>query len=231
MSVNKVILVGNLGNDPEVRNFDNGGMVATVSIATSERWTDRNTGERKEHTEWHRVVFNNRLAEIASQYLRKVHRFMLRAVYAHASGRILRRVKSVIPQRFVRIICRCLAIVQVAIMAVMPIPKVVMPIQISNIKIRAIKADSIQILPINKPINLVVKIHQAIRSLSQTKPTQIQAIPKSEHLSLRVARWHKTMLLGSQHTLSKIQVCRLSKKPNTPSTNQPVITPSQGLIG
>lgn len=71
MSVNKVILVGNLGNDPEVRNFDNGGMIATVSIATSERWTDRNTGERKEHTEWHRVVFNNRLAEIASQYLRK----------------------------------------------------------------------------------------------------------------------------------------------------------------
>ena len=86
-----------------------------------------------------------------------------------------------------------------------------MPIQISNIKIRAIKADSIQILPINKPINLVVKIHQAIRSLSQTKPTQIQVIPKSEHLSLRVARWHKTMLLGNQHTLSKIQVCRLSK--------------------
>lgn len=71
MSVNKVILVGNLGNDPEVRNFENGGMIANVSIATSERWTDRNTGERKEHTEWHRVVFNNKLAEIAAQYLRK----------------------------------------------------------------------------------------------------------------------------------------------------------------
>ncbi|OOS05391.1 single-strand binding protein [Moraxella cuniculi DSM 21768] len=71
MSVNKVILVGNLGNDPEVRQFDNGGMLATVSIATSERWTDRNTGERKEHTEWHRVVFNNKLAEIVQQYLRK----------------------------------------------------------------------------------------------------------------------------------------------------------------
>ena len=63
--------MGNLGNDPEVRNFDNGGMIVTVSIATSERWTDRNTGERKEHTEWHRVVFNNRLAEVAPQYLRK----------------------------------------------------------------------------------------------------------------------------------------------------------------
>ena len=71
MSVNKVILVGNLGNDPEVKQFENGGMIANVSIATSERWTDRNTGERKEHTEWHRVVFNNKLAEIAQQYLRK----------------------------------------------------------------------------------------------------------------------------------------------------------------
>lgn len=71
MSVNKVILVGNLGNDPEVKQFENGGMIANVSIATSERRTDRNTGERKEHTEWHRVVFNNKLAEIAQQYLRK----------------------------------------------------------------------------------------------------------------------------------------------------------------
>ena len=71
MSVNKVILVGNLGNDPEVKQFENGGMIANVSIATSERWTDRNTGERKEHTEWHRVVFNNKLAEIAQLYLRK----------------------------------------------------------------------------------------------------------------------------------------------------------------
>lgn len=71
MSVNKVILVGNLGNDPEVKQFENGGMIATVSIATSERWSDRNTGERREHTEWHRVVFNNRQAEIARDFLRK----------------------------------------------------------------------------------------------------------------------------------------------------------------
>lgn len=70
MSVNRVILIGNLGNDPEIRQFDN-GMLATASIATSERWTDKQTGERKEHTEWHRVVFNGRLAEIAQQYLRK----------------------------------------------------------------------------------------------------------------------------------------------------------------
>lgn len=70
MSVNKVILIGNVGNDPEIRQFDN-GMIATVSIATSERWTDKTTGERKEHTEWHRVVLNNRTAEIAEQYLKK----------------------------------------------------------------------------------------------------------------------------------------------------------------
>lgn len=69
-SVNKVIIIGRLGQDPEVRQFDN-GMLATASIATSERWTDKQTGERKEHTEWHRVVFNGRLAEIAGQYLRK----------------------------------------------------------------------------------------------------------------------------------------------------------------
>lgn len=70
-SVNKVILVGNLGADPDVKTFDNGGMIANVSIATSERWTDKQTGEQRENTEWHRVVFNDRLAQIVSQYLRK----------------------------------------------------------------------------------------------------------------------------------------------------------------
>lgn len=70
-SVNKVILVGRLGQDPEVREFSNGGKIANVSIATSERWTDKQTGEPKEHTEWHRVVFNDRLADIVGQYLKK----------------------------------------------------------------------------------------------------------------------------------------------------------------
>lgn len=69
--VNKVILIGNLGNDPEMRVMPNGGQVANVSIATSESWTDRNTGQKQERTEWHRVVFFNRLAEIVGQYLRK----------------------------------------------------------------------------------------------------------------------------------------------------------------
>lgn len=71
MSVNKVIIVGNLGADPEARTFPNGGMVCNISVATSEQWSDKQTGERHEVTEWHRVQFNNRLAEVAQQYLRK----------------------------------------------------------------------------------------------------------------------------------------------------------------
>ncbi|SMX25382.1 single-stranded DNA-binding protein [Boseongicola aestuarii] len=71
-SVNKVILVGNLGRDPEVRTFQNGGKVCNLRIATSENWKDRNTGERKERTEWHSVaIFNENLARLAEQYLRK----------------------------------------------------------------------------------------------------------------------------------------------------------------
>ena len=71
-SVNKVIIVGNLGRDPEVRSFPNGGKVCNLRIATSENWRDRNTGERKERTEWHSVaIFSEPLAKIAEQYLRK----------------------------------------------------------------------------------------------------------------------------------------------------------------
>ena len=71
-SVNKVILVGNLGRDPESRTFQNGGKVVNLRIATSESWKDRNTGERKERTEWHSVaIFNEGLANVAERYLRK----------------------------------------------------------------------------------------------------------------------------------------------------------------
>ncbi|WP_299558550.1 single-stranded DNA-binding protein [uncultured Sulfitobacter sp.] len=71
-SVNKVILIGNLGRDPEVRSFQNGGKVCNLRIATSENWKDRNTGERREKTEWHTVaIFNEGLVRIAEQYLRK----------------------------------------------------------------------------------------------------------------------------------------------------------------
>ena len=71
-SVNKVILIGNLGRDPKVRSFQNGGKVCNLRIATSENWKDRNTGERREKTEWHTVaIFNENLVRLAEQYLRK----------------------------------------------------------------------------------------------------------------------------------------------------------------
>ncbi len=69
--VNKVILVGNLGNEPEQKSLPSGGAVTNISVATSESWKDKQTGQQQERTEWHRVVFFNRLAEIAGQYLNK----------------------------------------------------------------------------------------------------------------------------------------------------------------
>jgi len=71
MSVNKVILVGRLGAEPESRAFPDGGSICNLSVATSESWKDKQTGERKERTEWHRVVLRNRLGEVAQQYLHK----------------------------------------------------------------------------------------------------------------------------------------------------------------
>ena len=69
--INKVILIGNLGKDPEVRYMPNGSAVATITLATSESWKDKQTGQAQERTEWHRVVFFNRLGEIAGEYLKK----------------------------------------------------------------------------------------------------------------------------------------------------------------
>lgn len=69
--INKVILVGNLGNDPELRQMPSGGAVTNISVATSESWKDKTSGEQQERTEWHRVVFFNRLAEIVAEYLKK----------------------------------------------------------------------------------------------------------------------------------------------------------------
>ncbi|MFB6349439.1 single-stranded DNA-binding protein [Moraxella sp. ZJ142] len=71
MSVNKAILIGRLGKDPEVRQFQSGDKIATASLATSERWADKQTGERKEHTEWHTIQFQGKLVDVASQYLKK----------------------------------------------------------------------------------------------------------------------------------------------------------------
>ena len=69
--VNRTITVGTLGADPEVKQFANGGSITTISVAVSEKWTDKQTGQPKENTEWLRIIFNNKLAEIAAQYLRK----------------------------------------------------------------------------------------------------------------------------------------------------------------
>jgi single-strand DNA-binding protein len=70
-SVNKVILIGNVGKDPEARHMQNGDSVVSVSVATSESWRDKNSGDSKENTEWHRVTFYRKLAEVAANYLRK----------------------------------------------------------------------------------------------------------------------------------------------------------------
>jgi single-strand DNA-binding protein len=70
-SVNKVILIGNLGRDPEMRSFPDGGTICNVTLATTRTWKDKNSGERVEETEWHRIVFRDRLAEIAGEYLKK----------------------------------------------------------------------------------------------------------------------------------------------------------------
>jgi single-strand DNA-binding protein len=70
-SVNKVILIGNLGRDPEMRSFPDGGTICNVTLATTRSWKDKNSGERVEETEWHRIVFRDRLAEIAGEYLKK----------------------------------------------------------------------------------------------------------------------------------------------------------------
>lgn len=69
--VNRVIIIGHLGNDPEIRTMPNGEQIANISVATSESWTDKNTGEKKTQTEWHRIVLYRRLAEITGQYLTK----------------------------------------------------------------------------------------------------------------------------------------------------------------
>ena len=87
-SVNKVILIGNLGADPEVRHTQDGRAIANLRVATSENWRDKATGERREKTEWHRVViFNENLAKIAEQYLKKGSKVYLEGRSRRANGR------------------------------------------------------------------------------------------------------------------------------------------------
>ena len=84
MSLNKVTLIGNLGQDPEVRSTQNGGEIATFSIATTESWKDKNTGERKDSTEWHRIViYSQGLVGIAKNYLKKRFKNLHRRIFAN----------------------------------------------------------------------------------------------------------------------------------------------------
>ena len=87
-SLNKVLLIGRLGADPEIKQMVNGKSVARLSLATSQSWKDKNTGEKKEKTEWHRiVVFNEGLVNVVQQYLKKVLKFMLKVKYLPENGK------------------------------------------------------------------------------------------------------------------------------------------------
>lgn len=98
-SLNKVILIGNLGADPEIRRLNSGDQVANLRIATSESWRDRNTNERKERTEWHNIViFNENLVKVVEQYLKKVVRSTLKVSCRRVNGKI-KMVMIVIQQR------------------------------------------------------------------------------------------------------------------------------------
>ena len=85
--INKVILIGNLGKDPEVKYMPSGDAVANITLATSESWSDKSSGEKKEKTEWHRVVFFGKLAEVVGQYLKKVQKYTSKANCKHANGK------------------------------------------------------------------------------------------------------------------------------------------------
>lgn len=104
--VNKVILVGSLGADPQSKSFPNGGSVCNFSIATSEKWQDKNTGQWHEYTEWHRIVVKNRLGEIAQQYLKKVQKSTSKANFVHVPGRI-KIIRNATQPKYKRIKCKC----------------------------------------------------------------------------------------------------------------------------
>jgi single-strand DNA-binding protein len=88
-SLNKVLLIGRLGADPEIKQMVNGKSVARLSLATSQSWKDKNTGEKKEKTEWHRiVVFNDGLVNVVQQYLKKEHKFMLKVSLQLENGKM-----------------------------------------------------------------------------------------------------------------------------------------------
>ena len=100
-SLNKVLLIGRLGADPEVKQMVNGKSVARLSLATSQSWKDKSTGEKKEKTEWHRiVVFNEGLVNVVKQYLKRVHKYMLKVKFQQENGKMNRVDKINIQLKF-----------------------------------------------------------------------------------------------------------------------------------
>lgn len=114
--INKVILVGNLGRDPEMRYTQSGAAVANLAVATSESWKDKQTGEQQERTEWHRVVMFNRLGEIAGEYLKKDPRSISKAKYKPGSGRTITARIAIRPKSSA-MKCRCWIVVAAAVWA------------------------------------------------------------------------------------------------------------------
>jgi hypothetical protein len=115
--INKVILIGNLGADPEIRAMPSGLTVANIRLATSENWKDKQSGESKERTEWHNVAMFGRLGEIAGEYLKKCNKVSSKAPCALASGRTSRAMIAT-PQRSSATRCRCLILAEAAWAAV-----------------------------------------------------------------------------------------------------------------
>ncbi len=105
--VNKVILIGNLGKDPEMRYTPNGVAVANLTLATSESWKDKTSGENVEKTEWHRVVMFQRLAEIAGEYLKKGSKVYVEGRLQTANGKIKPPARIVTPPKSLVITCKC----------------------------------------------------------------------------------------------------------------------------
>nr|WP_317582385.1 single-stranded DNA-binding protein [Klebsiella pneumoniae] len=110
--VNKVILVGNLGSDPEIRYMPSGTAVANFNVATTDTWRDKQSGEQREHTEWHRIVLKGRLAEVAGEYLKKGSQ-----VYLEGSNRTRKwtdsqQIERYTTEKYTALKCRCLVVVE-----------------------------------------------------------------------------------------------------------------------
>ncbi len=192
--VNKVIIIGNLGADPEARQFNNGGSVTNISVATSEQWTDKQSGEKREATEWHRISLFNRLGEIAAQYLRKGSK-----VYIEGS---LRTRKYQDPNGQDRYITEIRA-EQMQMLDGAMVVKVIIALAV---KIRV------------KVVAMAIKVVKAIKTTLVSKQTISQhskAVTTSQLLKVV-----KTALTIKAHLLSRINLINLRKSLHSQSRQQ-----------